>query len=156
MRKLYEYPILHSFLAELYERCEIYITDDMFAFIKDDDVSDYCRCHDSGCSTVYLRSDRLPLLEDDADDAYIETYNSDKGLIILHFYTNGNIQIEALEYNAYPFRDEVRDLYNKANDYALERDLEVELQKQRVSEANRIVAEYFDAKQVQLNTIIVD
>jgi len=154
MRKLYEYPILHIFLAELYERCEIYITDDIFTFIKDDDVSEYCRCHDSGCSTVYLRSERLPVL--DGDDEYIETYNSDKGLIILHFYTNGNIEIEALEYDDYPFRDEVKALFNQENDYALESDLEVELQKQLLRDAKRVVEAYFDTKQIQLNTIIVD
>ena len=154
MRKLYEYPILHRFLAELYERCEVYTTDDMFMFIRDDVVSDYCRCHDSGCSTVYLRSDRLPVLE--GDDEYIETYNSDKGLIILHFNTNGNIEIEALEYDDYPFRDEVRELYNEENNYALESDLEVELQKQQLRDAKHVVEAYFDTKQIQLNTIIVD
>ena len=155
MCKLYEYPILHRFLAELYERCEIYIKDDMFTFIRDDTVSDYCRCQDSGCSTVYLRSNRLPVLEGDEDE-YIETYNSDKGLIILHFYTNGTIEIEALEYDVYPFRDEVRELYNQENDYALESDLEVALQKQRLSEAKRVVDEYFNTKKIQLETIIVD
>ena len=154
MRKLYEYPILHRFLAELYERCEVYTTDDMFTFIRDDVVSDYCRCQDSGCSTVYLRSDRLPVLE--GDDTYIETYNSDKGLIVLHFNTNGNIEIEALEYDDYPFRDEVRELYNEENNYALESDLEVALQKQRLRNAERVVEAYFDTKQIQLNTIIVD
>jgi len=154
MRKLYEYPILHRFLAELYERCEVYTTDDMFTFIRDDVVSDYCRCQDSGCSTVYLRSDRLPVLE--GDDTYIETYNSDKGLIILHFNTNGNIEIEALECDDYPFRDEVRALYNKENDYAPESDLEVELQKQRLSDVKSVVKNYFDAKKTAIEMIVVD
>ena len=155
MRKLYEYPILHRFLAELYERCEVYTTDDMFTFIRDDVVSDYCRCQDSGCSTVYLRSDRLPVLEGDEDE-YIETYNSDKGLIILHFNTNGNIEIEALEYDDYPFRDEVRELYNQKNDSVLESDLEVILQKQRLSKAKRVVDDYFNAKNTPMKMIIID
>ena len=155
MRILYEYPILHRFLAELYERCEVYITDDMFTFIKDDDVSGYCRCQDSGCSTVYLRSDRLPVLEG-AGDEYIEIYNSDKGLIVLHFYTNGTIEIEALEYDDYPFRDEVREVYNQENDYTLESDLEVELQKQRLSDAKSVVKNYFNMKQTPIGMIAVD
>ena len=155
MRKLYEYPILHRFLAELYERCEIYITNDMFIFIRDDEVSDYCRCHDSSCSTVYLRSDRLPVLEGEEDE-YIETYNSDKGLIVLHFYTNGTIEIEALEYDSYPFRDEVRELYNQKNDSVLESDLEVVLQKQRLSKAKRVVDDYFNAKNTPMKMIIID
>ncbi len=154
MKKLYQYPILHRFLAELYTRCDIYIVDDMFKYIKDDFVSGYCRCKDSGCSTVYLRCDRLPVLED-GEDSHIETYDCDKGLLVLHFFTNGDIEIEALEYD-YPFRAEVREIYNQENGYALESDLEIEQQEKRLSDAKIIVDDYFDTKETELNTIVVD
>jgi len=143
MHKLQEYPILHHFLAKLYERCDIYTTDDMLTYIKEDLVSDYCKCKDSGCSTVYLRSDRLPILEND-DEQYVETYNSDKGLIILHFYTNGHIEIEALEYDDYPFKDEVKSVFN-GHHY-----------KSTKEKAQRTVTEFFKANEQVLNTIVVE
>jgi len=138
------YPILHNFLAQLYKLCDVYVTDDMLEYIKDDYINQYCRCSDKTCSTVYICSDRIPVFED-GEQVYIEAYNSNKGLIVLHFYDNGDIEIEALEYSEYPFKDEVKYVFNnKAYDCSQEK-------------AKNIVDNYFsNINKKELSTIIVD
>ncbi len=155
-KQLKSYPILHRFLAELYRRCDVYDTDNMLEFIQEDYVVEYCRCGEDSCSTVYLLCNRLPQFED-GEDEYVETYESDKGLIVLHFYDDGRIQIEALEYEHYPFKEELVSVYDKNSvDYALESDLEDELRAQQLEEAQSVVDAYFLTARQKLATIVID
>jgi len=137
--KLKQFPILHRFLAHLYTECNVYTVDNMLEYIQNDVVSDYCRCDDESCSTVYLCSDRLPLSE------CVEIYNSHKGLIVIHFHANGGIEIEALDYEYYPFKEELVINYN--ND-TFDSDL--------IQDASYAVDLYFNVMRTKLDAIVVD
>ena len=154
IKRLEAYPILHRFLARLYSELEIFEVEDMFAFIADDRVSSYCKCKDSGCASFFVSSDRE--LEIDEDDG-VYVYDSDKGTIVLEFFENGDIDVQALEYEHYPFKEELITVYNQDDvQFALESDLEEELQQKRVDEAQKVVDEYFKSTKNDVNTIVVE
>jgi hypothetical protein len=114
----------------------------MLEYIQNDTIIDYCRCSNKNCSTVYLRSDNLNQPE------YIEIYNSYKGLIVMHFSANGCIEIEALEYENYPFKEELVKNYNACTTSTLDSDL--------ILDAQHIVDDYFNGEQAKLDLIVVD
>lgn len=143
--ELKRFPILHRFLAQLYTKCNIYAVEDMLEYIKNDTVIDYCRCGNENCSTVYLCSDRLPLSE------CVEFYNSKKGLIVMHFGANGDIEIEALDYENYPFRQELVENYN--NDTF---DTFDTFDSDLIQDAQNIVDDYFNVMRTSLDAIVVD
>jgi hypothetical protein len=140
--KLKQFPILHRFLTHLYTECNVYAVANILEYIKNDTVIDYCRCSNKNCSTVYLRSDNLNQPE------YIEIYNSYKGLIVMHFSANGCIEIEALEYENYPFKEELVKNYNACTTSTLDSDL--------ILDAQHIVDDYFNGEQAKLDLIVVD
>ena len=154
MRELIDFPILHRFLARLYSELDIFDVEDMLTYIADDRVSSYCKCKDKGCASFFIQSDReLEIKEDDG--VYI--YNSDKGMIVLEFFENGDIDVQALEYEHYPFKDELKEVYHQDEyQHALESDLEEELQQQRLDEAQKVVDEYFLTERQKLATIVID
>jgi hypothetical protein len=114
----------------------------MLEYIQNDVVSDYCRCGNKNCSTVYLYSDRLPLSE------CVEFYSTEKGLIVMHFYTKGNITIEALDYKYYPFKEELVKNYGSNTFDTFDSDLMLDVQD--------IVDKYFSLEQTKLDLIVVD
>ena len=154
MHRLEQYPILHRFLARLYSELDIFEVDDMMAFIADDWVSSYCKCKDKGCASFYMGSDReLDLSEDDS----VYFYDSDKGTIVLEFFENGEIDVQALEYEDYPFKEELIRIFNENKErFALESDLEESLQKKRVADAQKIVDAYFSQERTRLEEIVVE
>ncbi len=155
MRKLSSYPILHHFLARLYEDLNIFEVEDMLAFIVDDRVSSYCKCKDKGCASFFMHSDReLDLSKDDG--VYI--YDSDKGMIVLEFFENGDIDVQALEYEDYPFKEELISVYNQEEplDYALENDANEELLQKIQDDAKKIVSKYFNVEQNEVPIITVE
>ena len=127
----------------------------MYAFIADDTIASYCKCSDKECASFFIYSDRE--LEIDEDDG-VYIYNSDKGMFVLEFFENGNIDVQALEYEQYPFKDELIAIYEDkdAVAYALESDLEEELQEQKQTGIIKVVGEYFNTEKTQLPTIIID
>ncbi len=153
MKRLNRYPILHRFLARLYTELDIFEVEDMMAFIADDWVSSYCKCKDKGCASFTIGSDRE--LEINDDGVYV--YNSDKGMIVLEFFENGDIDVQALEYEEYPFKEELICIFNDDGEkFALESDLEEELQQQRVDETQRIVDVYFSEEPKAVPTITIE
>ena len=154
MHRLEHYPILHRFLARLYSELDIFEVEDMMAFIADDWVSSYCKCTDKGCASLYMGSDReLDLSEDDG----VYFYDSDKGTLVLEFFENGEIDVQALEYEGYPFKEELIRIFNESEErFALESDLEESLQKKRVADAQKIVDAYFSQERTALETIVVE
>jgi len=154
MHRLEHYPILHRFLARLYSELDIFEVEDMMAFIADDWVSSYCKCTDKGCASLYMGSDReLDLSEDDG----VYFYDSDKGTLVLEFFENGEIDVQALEYEGYPFKEELIRIFNESEErFSLESDLEESLQKKRVDDAQKIVDAYFSEERTALETIVVE
>jgi hypothetical protein len=140
--KLKQFPILHRFLTHLYTECNVYAVANILEYIKNDTVIDYCRCSNKNCSTVYLRSDNLNQPE------YIEIYNSYKGLIVMHFHISGDIEIEALEYENYPFRQELVANYNNDTFDTFDSDL--------IQDAQNAVDSYFNVGQTKLDMIVFD
>lgn len=155
MHRLEDYPILHRFLARLYSELDIFEVDDMMAFIADDWVSSYCKCKDKGCASFYMGSDRELEFDEDADTVTI--YDSTKGMIVLEFFENGDIDVQALEYEEYPFKEELIRVFNESEEkFALESDLEESLQKKKIDDAQKIVDEYFSHEHIELETIVVE
>ena len=143
LKELRHYPILHRFLTKIYIELDIFETEDMLKMIENDQVRSYCKCTDKECSSFFMNSDReLDLSEDDG----IYYYNTDKGFIMLEFFANGNIDVQALSYAHYPFRDELISVYND-KEYPLKDDLEA---------IENMINEYFSEKPKMINTIIVD
>ena len=155
LKRLSHYPILHQFLARLYSELDIFDVEDMYAFIADDTIASYCKCSDKACASFFIYSDRE--LEIDEDDG-VYIYNSDKGMLVLEFFENGNIDVQALEYEHYPFKEELIAVYDNKNvvKYVLESDLEEDLQAQKHNEIKKVVSEYFNAQETKLETIIID
>lgn len=155
MHRLEDYPILHRFLARLYSELDIFEVDDMMAFIADDWVISYCKCKDKGCASFYMGSDRELEFDEDADTVTI--YDSTKGMIVLEFFENGDIDVQALEYEEYPFKEELIRVFNESEEkFALESDLEESLQKKKIDDAQKIVDEYFSHEHIELETIVVE
>ena len=154
MHRLEQYPILHRFLARLYSELDIFEVEDMMAFIADDWVSSYCKCKDKGCASFYMGSDReLDLSEDDG----VYFYDSDKGTLVLEFFENGEIDVQALEYEHYPFKEELIRIFNESEErFASESDLEESLQMKRVADAQKIVDAYFSQERTRLEEIVVE
>ena len=143
LKELKYYPILHRFLAKIYIELDIFETEDMFTLIENDQVASYCKCTDKGCASFFMNSNReLDLSDDDG----IYYYNTDKGFIMLEFFANGNIDIQALSYEHYPFKEELIAVYNN-KEYPLKDDLET---------IENIVNEYFNEEPKIINTILVD
>jgi len=142
-KELKHYPILHRFLTKIYIELDIFEIEDMFALIEDDRVRSYCKCADKGCASFFMDSNRELDLSDD-DGMYY--YNTDKGFIILEFFANGNIDVQALSYEHYPFKDELIAVYND-KPYPLKDDLNA---------IEDIINAYFSEESKIVNTIIVD
>jgi len=154
MKRLEQYPILHRFLARLYSELDVFTVEDMLAYIADDRVSSYCKCKDKGCASFFMHSDRE--LDLSADDG-VYYYDSDKGTIVLEFFENGDIDVQALEYENYPFKEELSTVFNDNEDkFALESDLEESLQKKRLDDAQNIVDAYFSEERTTLEKIVVE
>ncbi len=155
IKRLEAYPILHRFLARLYSELEIFEVEDMLAFIADDRVGSYCKCKDKGCASFFIHSDRE--LEIDEDDG-VYVYDSDKGTIVLEFFENGDIDVQALEYEDYPFKEELISVYNQDDTlgYALENDSNEELLQEIQDNAKKIVFEYFNVERNGVPIITVE
>ena len=154
MKNLKNFPILHHFLARLYSKLDIFEVKDMLSFIADDRVSSYCKCKDKDCASFFMYSDReLDISEDDG----VYFYDSDKGTIVLEFFKNGDIDVQALEYENYPFKEELKEVFNQEDiAYALESDLNTELLQQIQDDAKKVVDEYFSVSQNEVPLIILE
>lgn len=154
IKRLKSYPVLHRFLARLYSELDIFEVDNMMAFIENDRVSSYCKCKDKGCASFFIQADR-ELEIDENDGVYI--YDSDKGTIILEFFENGDIDVQALEYEHYPFKEELISVYNQEEilGYALENDANEKLLQEIQDDAKKIVFEYFNAERNEVPIITV-
>ena len=153
-KRLKSYPILHRFLARLYSELDIFEVDDIIAFIEDDRVSSYCKCGDRGCASFFIRSDRE--LEID-EDGGVYIYDSDKGTIILEFFENGEIDVQALEYTHYPFKEELKSVFEQDEmQFALESDLEEEQQQKKLNDAQKMVDAYFASDTHKIQSIVVE
>ena len=142
MKRVEQYPILHHFLARLYRELDVFSAKDMLAYIADDTVSSYCKCKDKGCASFFMTSDRE--LDLSAEDG-VYVYDSDKGTIVLEFFENGDIDVQALEYEHYPFKEELRAVYN-----------DEEEAQQKPKEIQNIVNGYFNEELNILKTINIE
>ncbi len=67
-------------------------------------ITGQCECGQKDCATVYLR------LEEEWNPQLIDVYliNTNKGLVIIHLEENGYMEVEALEYDDYPYQAEIK------------------------------------------------
>jgi len=146
IKPLNRFPILHRFLATLFERCNIYKTDDMLECIKDDKVCTF-KIYDDNSISIYLSNEGHPLLEIGED---VKVYKSENGLLALHLYADGDIKVEALEYEHYPFTEEAESVYLQGlgvEELFCKSDVEENLEIENIQNS---INEYFKAEYIQL------
>ena len=149
IKPLNKFPILHRFLAILFKRWNIYKTDDMLECIKDDKVCTF-KINDDNSISIYLSNEGHPLLKIDSLDEGVKVYKSENGLLALHLYSDGDIKVEALEYEHYPFREEAESVYNQSigvAEHFCKSDVEDNLVTENIQKS---INEYFKAEYIQL------
>lgn len=99
-------PLLLEFFSVCLDKLNLDLNIDMD---KELFITDYCRCGQKDCSSVYLKSSK------DFDESIqgIYDFSSNKGIIILHIKENGYIELEALDYYYFPYKIEVKNLFSK-------------------------------------------
>lgn len=70
-------------------------------------IDGYCKCKQKDCGTVYLR--RLYPWPEEEQGVF--DINTNKGIIFIHINTY-SMEVEALEYNYYPYKVEIKNLFN--------------------------------------------
>ena len=68
-----------------------------------------CNCGQKDCATVYLKS-KKPFKEEIQGSQIIET---NKGFFIVHILEDGYFEFEALQYEGFPYKEEIDKYFNK-------------------------------------------
>lgn len=63
-----------------------------------------CGCGQEDCATLYLKNRRKWKKELEG----MEIFNTNKGVVLLHFEQRGHFKLEALDYVAYPYKMEIK------------------------------------------------
>lgn len=131
-------PILCTFIKRLFAFDKRYVM--QYDICKDLQISSMWRCGDIDCATVMLK--RKKDWDEEIKDSNI--INTNKGFIVVHFLDNGWFELEALMYEKYPYRDEIKRVLN--GDFSPPRESElIELE------------EYFqDLNEEELNVVVID
>ena len=89
-------PLLLAYIKKLleYENVEIEFEPETLQ------VSSYCTCGEEDCATVNLHS--VKRWKKDTHDC-----KPQKGILFIHFEEDGWIELEALSYISYPYKDEL-------------------------------------------------
>ena len=69
-----------------------------------------CGCKQKDCATVYLKRNK------EWDEDIVNKWSlidTSKGLVILHFEENGYMEVESLCYNFFPYRHELKRIFDK-------------------------------------------
>ena len=99
-----------------------------------------CMCKEKDCATVYLK--RSKEWKPELLGSYLIT--TSKGIVILHFSKNGSLEIEALNYELYPYKYEIQRVLK--GDYSPPNALEILL-----------LEDYFlSLEKSQMQTIVID
>jgi hypothetical protein len=111
-------PILFSFLEGIFGFSS-YLKDKTY-FLNELKILDRCHCGEKDCATVYMKNKK------DWDKNLLgchECINTNKGIIILHFQEHGLFELEALQYEKFPYRNEVVKILKKETSFVVsERD----------------------------------
>ena len=139
---LKNFPILHhyftSFLLKTKLANQSYT--ELLTLTGSYEVTGKCNCIDIDCATVYMKRDLT------AEDDFVEVFSFNKGLTVLHIDTNGSIELESLNCDAYPYVQELNCFFD--ND---------QIAKSTDEEAQAIVDDYFlDLEIEEIKYIEVD
>ena len=149
MIHLKETPILLEFLEKLFKFENIKFN---FKFEDTLFLHSYCKCGDLDCATLYLKKEK-PWKEEFIGHHII---NTNKGMIIIHFIKEGYMQLEALGYENYPYKEEVANILKDRVS-----DIEIPIKKRNYKEittlGKKAIDLYFnDLEYEKMETIYVD
>ena len=136
--KLIKAPILYQFLQKLIKfDGGIELQFDMGEELM---IEGRCICKEKDCATVYLK--RAKEWKAEQLGSYFIT--TSKGIVIFHFSKNGFMEVQALNYELYPYKYEIQRVLK--GDYMEPNALEILL-----------LEDYFlSLEQLQMQTIIID
>lgn len=149
MIHLKETPILLEFLEKLFKFENIGFN---FKFEDTLFLHSHCKCGDLDCATVNLKKVK-PWKEEFIGHTMV---NTNKGMIIIHFLENGYMQIEALGYENYPYREELENILKDRVS-----DIEIPIKKKNYKEittfGKKAIDLYFkDLEFKKMQTVFVD
>ncbi|NBK98916.1 MAG: hypothetical protein EOM50_13015 [Erysipelotrichia bacterium] len=95
-------PICLSFLQRImdFSGC-LKISDEVLSQVS---ITGMCQCQQKDCSTFYLK--RSKEWSEEAQGAYL--IDSSKGITIIHLGKKGYMEVEALMYDDFPYRAELK------------------------------------------------
>ena len=100
---LKNFPILHhyftSFLLKTKLANQSYT--ELLTITGSFEILGKCNCSDIDCATVYMKRDLT------TEDGYVEVFSFNKGLTVLYIDADGSMEFESLNYDAYPYVQEV-------------------------------------------------
>lgn len=136
-------PTLHLFLARLFHWYGLtnQSVDEIKSILASCEVISQCQCQQKDCATVWLRCKDLEDLSfEDSEDI-----DTNKGMIFLHKEADGEFELEALDYNHYPYKEELMAVLNGSSC------------KCNFNEAEQKIEKYFyGLKYKNIQTIIVE
>ena len=125
---LKNFPILHhyftSFLLKTKLANQSYT--ELLTITGSFEVTGKCNCSDLDCATVYMKRDQT------TEDDFVEVFSFNKGLTVLHMDADGSIELESLNYDGYPYVQEVNHFFENN-----------QIPKSTDAEAQAIVDNYF-------------
>lgn len=100
MYKLKQVPVFYEFLKRFFKAADIDFKKDINDIFL---ISGVCKCGQKNCASVYLYT------EDKEADIFnsFHIYTTNKGLILINFYQENYIDFEALEYDFYPYHEQL-------------------------------------------------
>ena len=106
MIKITQAPIFLEFLKRFIKDMKLEFD---FDIEKELFIIGHCKCNQKDCATVYLK--RAKPWTEEQEGVY--DYFTNKGLLLFHINENGYFELEALEYEKFPYRQEVISLLYK-------------------------------------------
>jgi len=106
MIKITQAPIFLEFLKRFFKYANLELG---FDIEKELFITGHCTCKEKDCATVYLK--RIKPWKEEKLGVY--DYNTNKGYILIHLDDNGFLEIEALCFEKYPYKQEILDLFYK-------------------------------------------
>lgn len=109
MISLKKTPIFSRFLKKLFELENIRYTKKLQSELF---LIKQCKCTQCDCATVTLKLKKRRKWAKNLEGVSISP-STNKGILILHFFKKGYLELEAICYDRYPYKKEIDLIFNK-------------------------------------------
>lgn len=101
--KLKDVPVLLEFLSNALKNVEIDLNINLANDLR---IAAKCECNQSDCGTVYFQSNT----EFNQELFGSHCTGTSKGFVILHIEEDGYLELEVIDYEDYPYKEELKKL----------------------------------------------